>query len=381
MLADLTALKQILPSAAPSLGTGWSDSAGSGDGLIQGAALKRRPTIKDVAQEARVSHATVSYVLTNSPHADRISEETKKRVWEAVRKLGYRSNPIGRALKRGYTAQVTLLIVTWNLARSHSATAMAVSRAAIAHDLQCIVHVADSDYDAELFLRHSNPHNMGGILVLWDSPALMTSCLKDLAAEGLPVIDLLPDSPPGISTVTADREDAGYKVTRHLIEIGHRQIGVICDTTSRAKTSLRKLAGYRRALEEAGLEYDESLIENVTEFGFDGGYLGFARLVERHPDVTAVFCINDPMALGALVAASEQGRSCPSDISVVGYGDAPEACYWRPRLTTVSLSAEQVASRAIEMIIEKRRSGDMNAETVLVPGELIVRDSTAPPRR
>jgi len=331
-----------------------------------------------VAQEANVSHATVSYILSNSLHAERISEETKQRVWNAVRRLGYKSNPIGRALKRGYTSQVTLLIVTWNLARSHAATAMAISRAAVARELQSNVHVADSDYDAEAFLRRTNLHNTGGILVLWDSPALQTSFLNEIAAEGLPVIDLLPDSPLGISVVTADREDAGYKTTRHLIELGHKRIGLICDTASRAKTSLRKLAGYRRALEDANLPYDDSLVENVTEFGFDGGYLGYARLTARHPEVTAVFCINDPMALGTLVAASEVGRKCPDDLSVVGYGDAPEAEYWRPRLTTVSLSADRVAARAIEMIIERRKNPDMGPETILIPGRLIIRDSTGP---
>lgn len=331
-----------------------------------------------MAREANVSHATVSYILSNSLHAERISEETKQRVWDAVRRLGYRSNPIGRALKRGYTSQITLLIVTWNLARSHSATAMAISRAAVARDLQSTVHVADSDYDAEAFLKRTNLHNTGGILVLWDSPALRSSFLNQIASEGLPVVDLLPDSPPGISVVTADREDAGYKVTRHLVGLGHKRIGVICDTSSRAKTSLRKLAGYRRALEDAHIPYDQSLVENVTEFGFDGGYQGYTRLMTRSPDVTAIFCINDPMALGALVAASESGKKCPEELSVVGYGDSPEAEYWRPRLTTVSLSADRVAARAIEMIVDRRNAPDRGPETVLIPGQLIIRESTGP---
>ncbi len=340
--------------------------------------MDRKPTIKDVAREAGVSHATVSYILSNNPHSDRISEETKQRVWEAVRVLGYRSNPLGRALKRGYTDSVTLLIVTWNLARSHAATAIAVSRAAAVHDLALTVHVADGDFDAESFIKRSSLHNTGGILVLWDSPAMQSSQLRDLARDGVPVVDLLPDSPEGISVVTADREDAGYRVSSHLVSLGHRRIGVICDTASRGKTTLRKLAGYTRALQQAGIEYDPTLIENVTEFGFEGGYRGLPRLLERAPDVTAVFCINDPIALGALVAASEAGRACPGEISVAGYGASPEGEYWRPRLTTVALSAERVAQRAIEMIRQLRRSPDRGPETVLVPGELIARDSTGP---
>jgi len=340
--------------------------------------LDRKPTIKDVAREAGVSHATVSYILSNNWHADRISEETKQRVLEAVRHLGYKSNPIGRALKRGYTDSIILLIVTWNLARSHAATAMAVSHAAAVHDLAVNVHVADGDYDAEAFLKRSPLHNTGGILVLWDSPAMNDSVLRSIAADGLPVVDLLPDSPEGISVVTADREDAGYRVTNHLVSLGHRRIGVICDTTSRGKTTLRKLAGYSRALRQAGVEYDPSLIENVTEFGFDGGYQGFTRLMQRAPGITAVFCINDPIALGALSAAEDSGRACPGEISVAGYGASPEGEYWRPRLTTVALSADRVAQRSIEMVRQLRSNPERGQETVLVPGELIVRDSTGP---
>src|SRR5512142_1465351 len=95
----------------------------------------RRPTIKDVARAADVSLSTVSYILNDAPAAQRISEQTRERVWAAAQKLGYKLNPIGRALQRGYTNQVTLLIVSWNLASSHAATAMALSRAAAKQDL------------------------------------------------------------------------------------------------------------------------------------------------------------------------------------------------------------------------------------------------------
>src|SRR5215470_14986143 len=120
-----------------------------------------RPTIKDVARAANVSQSTVSYILNNARAAERISNQTKKRVWAAVEKLGYKINPIGRALQRGYTNQVTLLIVTWNLATSHAATAMAISRAASRHDLTLNVHVADDDRSAEAFVRSNIVHSLG----------------------------------------------------------------------------------------------------------------------------------------------------------------------------------------------------------------------------
>src|SRR5258707_6366270 len=206
-----------------------------------------------------------------------MTEATKLRVRAAVNRLGYQSNPIGSALQRGYTNQVFLLIVTWDLATSHAATAMAISRAAISQGFELTVHVADNDAEAEAFLKRRMLHNIGGLLVLWDSPAMRGSYLVQLAGEGLRVVDLLPDSTTGISTVTPDREDAFLQGTKHLIELGHRRIGLISDVLTRPKTTLCKVAGYRPALEAAGLKFEESLCGNITEIRFEDGMGGFPR--------------------------------------------------------------------------------------------------------
>jgi DNA-binding LacI/PurR family transcriptional regulator len=339
--------------------------------------LPPRPTIKDVARMANVSQSTVSYILNRTLASERISAQTKQRVWIAVEQLGYKFNPIGRALQRGYSNQVTLLIVSWNLAISHSVTAMAISRAAALHELALTVHVADDDASAEEFVRRNILHSQGGVLVLWDSPALQESSLRKLASEGMPIIDLLPESPEGISMVTADREEAGFRATRHLIELGHTEIGIIGDTVTRPKTTLRKLAGYRRALESANLPYREELVQNVTEFGFEGGQNGLTGLLGRCPAMTALFCINDAIALGAIDAASGLGRQCPADISVVGFGDSPEGSHWRPKLTTIALSSNRVAEHAVSLISELRQAKSPEPRSMLIPEELILRDSTA----
>ena len=340
-----------------------------------------RPTIKDVARAAKVSQATVSYILNNSRAAQRIRPETQKRVVSAAQRLGYKINPIGRALQRGYTNQVTLLIVTWNLATSHAATAMAISQAAAKRDLVLTVHVAEDDASAEAFIRRTVLHSLGGILVLWDSPALERSSLRQLGQGDVPVIDLLPGNGKGISVVTADREDAGYRATRHLLELGHRAIGFIGDADARPQTTLRKLAGYRRALKGAGIAYRSTFVQNVTEFGFEGGQLGLRKLLERCPGITALFCINDAIALGAIDAANELGRGCPRDLSVIGFGDSPEGRYWRPKLTTFALSSARVAEQAVQLILNQRQSGCLEPKTVLIPEELLLRDSTGGPLR
>jgi DNA-binding LacI/PurR family transcriptional regulator len=253
---------------------------------------------------------------------------------------------------------------------------MAISRAAALRGLALTVHVADDDSSAEEFVRRNALHHSGGILVLWDSPAFEKSHLLELPQEGVPVVDLLPGRANGISVVTADREDAGYHGTRHLIELGHPIVGFIGDTELRPQTTLRKFAGYRRALEEAGLPFDQDLVQNVVEFGFEGGQNGYAALMKRRPDVTAIFCINDAIALGAIDAAYEKGIRCPEDISVVGFGDAAEGRYWRPKLTTFALSSRRVAAQAIELIVRQRENGETEPKTFLIPEQLLVRGST-----
>jgi DNA-binding LacI/PurR family transcriptional regulator len=163
-----------------------------------------------------------------------------------------------------------------------------------------------------------------------------------------------------------------------LIDLGHRHIGLIGDVETRPKTTLRKLAGYQRALKSEGLPYAEACVQNVTEFGFDGGRRGFQNLIERCPNISGLFCINDAIALGAMDAARDLGRGCPADISIVGFGDSPEGSHWRPKLTTVALSANRVATTSLDLILERRKAPQQKPQTILIPEDLIVRESTGP---
>src|SRR5262249_19039363 len=157
-----------------------------------------------------------------------------------------------------------------------------------------------NDLEAEVFLKRRLLHNIGGLLVLWDSPAMRNSSLSRMAVEGFPVVDLLPDSPAGLSSVTPDRENAFLLGPRYRIDLGHRRIALISDTLMRPKTTLRKLAGYRRALEEADLDFEKELVVEVRDFGFEGGLGAYPVLMQRDLNVTAAICINDAIALGLI---------------------------------------------------------------------------------
>lgn len=335
-------------------------------------------TIKDVGREAGVSLATVSCVLTGSKYAERISPETKRKVLEAAQRLGYSRSPVGAALQRGYTNTIILLAVAWELADSHSQTTVSVSRAATRAGLSIVTHVAGDDREAVEFLEKVMSLQPYGLLLLWDSAGMPTQRLCDLRVQGLPIVDLVPSEVDGIASVTADREQGFYILTKHLVDLGHRRIGMVLDRASRWRTSNLKLAGYRRALDEAGIGFDEGLLQEVRSFGFEAGCEGFRNLIARHPDATAVVCINDPMALGAVASAQDMGIPVPGGISIAGYGAHKESGYFRPRLTTVAPSPEKIAENAIEVLIGMRTGDTDVPRLVCIRVELMVRESTGP---
>lgn len=342
----------------------------------------RKPTIEDVAREAGVSQTTVSFVLSRSEHAARISPETKQRIVEVADRLGYRRNAIGAALQRGYSDTVVLLAVTWELAMSHSDTTIAVTRATADLGLTTIVHVASDNFEASSFLQKVTSLNPYGLLLVWDTSTPPVQLLQELIQRGLPVVSVIPTSVEGVINVTADREQGYYEATRRLIELGHRKIGMILDTSTRWETSYRKEAGYKRALEEAGIEFDQTLLEEETGFGFEAGYEGMTNLLARRLDVTAVLCINDAKALGAIRRIQDIGLSVPEDISVIGYGASVEGQYARPKLTTLAVPSLEVAQKAVSVLTECRRNPERSVEPIYMPMTVIERESTGPaPRR
>ncbi|MCE5315312.1 MAG: LacI family DNA-binding transcriptional regulator [Armatimonadota bacterium] len=340
---------------------------------------KHKPTIDDVAREAGISQTTASYILSGSKHADRISFSTKQRILAAAKRLGYSRNSIGAALQRGYSDNIILLAVNWELASAHSKTMVSASRAAALSGLSTIVHVAGDDEEAALFLQNISSLNPYGLLLLWDSAAEPDLKILELRESGLPVVELIPCSTKGGICVTEDRKQGMFAATSHLIELGHRRIGFLLDLTSRWRTSSHKLAGYKKALYTAGIDFDESLLQETWGPYFESGKLGFRNLISRHNDITAVMCINDPMALGAIASAQEIGMRVPKDLSVVGYGNHDDSEYFYPKLTTLSVSAKDLAIHAVQLLQKIRTDVDCKPRSKYLPMEIELRESTSPP--
>lgn len=337
----------------------------------------RKVTIEDISRAAGASRTAVSFVLSGSENARHVSLEKRERILDAAVRLGYVRNSVATALQRGYSDAVVLLVVTWELATYHSDTVMSISRALAGNGLFSILHLANNDSEARSFLRSVSSLNPYGMLLLWESERIPVGGLAVLKDLGVPVIDLMPDGSLGLPSITEDREQAFFHATNYLIEMAHRDIAMIVETRTAKRSTQPKVAGYLGALEAADLRADRSLVVNAAGITFADGRKAIARLIHQHPEVTAVLCINDQMALGVVAGARDLGLEVPRDLSVVGYGAAKESTYSSPELTTLALAHGKIADLAVGSLLRSRTEAAYEPESMLVPMELVVRGSTA----
>lgn len=335
----------------------------------------RRPKGEDVAALAGVSRTTVSFVLNDRPGAN-ISPATRDRVLAAAAQLGYRPHASARGLAAGRSHTLGLVLRQSPEQVAEDAllaeTLRGLSSAARAERYRVLVEPfapTDSSYGD---LLRSN--RTDGLIV--SGPRIDDSELLALARDGAPIVlqGFIPDVE--IASVDVDNLAAAQTAVEHLIGLGHRAIGCITNAPLTYTAASARLAGYRRALSAAAIPIDERL---VIEAAFDAasGRRAMAELLTRAA-VTAVFVASDVVAFGAVAAIREAGLGVPADISVVGFDDIPLAAFFDPPLTTIHLPAHDLGRAAGTALLD-RIHGRPITDRTLLPTELVVRSSTAPP--
>ena len=318
--------------------------------------------------------------MAGSQQAERITPRTRRRIVAEARRLGYTPNAAALTLKRGYSDVIVLLVVGWDVVVSNSMATAELSRRAAEDNLAIIVHTEVDEERAIDFLRRVMALNPYGLLLLWDSDAAPTDRFRELVLLGLPVVDLIPSDAPGLMKVTPDRQQGFRLCARHLIDLGHRRIGILLNSTSRRRTSTHKLDGYKAALKEHNVPFDDDLVEELSGVDTEAGYEGTKKLLARRPDVTAVMCISDVVASGALAAAQDTNLAVPDYLSIAGYGADRGTDYLRPSLTTVRPPSAEIADHAIETLMRMREEPGCNPTSFYAPVELVIRHSTGPVR-
>lgn len=302
-------------------------------------------TLNEVAARAGVTAATVSNVLRNR---GRVGEETRARVLEAVDALGYRPHLAARALAEGRAPTIALMVSS--IANPfYPEFALAVERAVRRNGQFLIVcNTNDDPAEGRAYLDQIAGTISEGMLVT--NANLRLPDLLDATRRGVPVVLCMwerPDRPPaGLPCVAVDFRLAGRLAAQHLIELGHREIGVI-GGGSPGGVHAARFDGFADALRDAGLEIAAVAFEPDT---IQGGAVGARRLLERHPSLTALLATNDLPAVGAMQAAAELGRRIPDALSIVGITGIHLANDVRPALTTVEIPIEEAADLAVELL-------------------------------
>ncbi|SAL48149.1 LacI family DNA-binding transcriptional regulator [Caballeronia humi] len=330
-------------------------------------------TLTEVAKRARVTAATVSNVLRNR---EKVRPETAERVLKAISELGYRPNLNARALAEGRSS--TLALMLSNLSNPfYPEFVLAAERAArkAGHFLM----VCNTDDDAEIgraYLNQIAGTLADGVLVMNTDIAINELCIS--AMHSAPILLAMwehPEAPPALPCIAVDFARAGALAAGHLLELGHREIGMLvgdgCGGLQDARSN-----GFRAALREAGVETDTSA-ELVVRDSIDSGYAACMRLMASKPSLTAIFATNDLLAIGAGQALMSMGRAIPGDVSVIGITDIQLAHQVHPALTTVAINTTAIAELSIERLIRLIQQPSQAPEMVLAPPpELVVRAST-----
>jgi len=331
-------------------------------------------TLSDVAARAGVSAVTVSRVIRQP---ELVSVQLRERVDTAARELMYVPNQLASALASARTNTIGVVVPSLTngvfddyLKALHD----------VFMEVGFQVLVLNSRYDADdeerairtLLGQHPEAMIVAGIDQTPQAGSL-------LANSGIPVVQTMEigEDPIDIN-IGMDHGAAGHAATSYLLSLGHRNVGML--VARKDARALRRWGGYRRGMEEAGLDSESLVVSTPRPTTVALGSDLFGRLLERHPNTEAVFCVNDDLALGALFECHRRGIRVPEDVSIVGFNDLEFCAVCNPALTTISIPRYDLARRAAEIVLEIiRGSGNRPAEPRIDVGfELVVRGSTGP---
>lgn len=341
-------------------------------------ARRKRINIKEVARQAGVSTATVSRVINDHPD---VSNETRRLVAEVIANLGYQPSHLARSLIKGRSRTIGAVGSGMKYFGPSSIISAIEERASVlGYSLMLTLLRQPETNDVEQILFEMLSRHVDGII--WAVPEIGNNrdwVERTLSHIPVPMVFLSMQPRPGLSVIEFDNRSGGRLAAQHLIEQGYRSIGIITGPLN-WWAARQRLLGWQDALQEAGLPaWKDFIVEG--DWLSSSGELGLFRLLEKSPQVEAVFASNDQMALGALKAARFIGRRVPEDLAIVGFDDVPEAAYFCPPLSTVRqdmVALGHCAMKELGRLLDAAQEGQDGVEpkTIWIQPQLVVRESS-----
>ena len=327
----------------------------------------RRVTIRDVAEVAAVSVATVSKVI-NGRYG--VAVETSQRVQQAIDDLGYEASLAAQSLRNHKTNVIGVLVSDFEPFSSEVLKGAADALRGTGFEL--VVYSAGGRVGEHVGWERRYLSRLSGTLI--DGAVLVTPTVTDVN-YGAPIVAVDPHTgPTGMPTVDSDNWYGARLGVSHLLDLGHRRIGMITGRPDLQSAQLRE-SGYREALSDAGVPIDEDLIQ-LGAFDPDIAREAAHRLLIMPDRPTAIFAANDLSAITAMAVAAELGLRVPDDLSLVGFDNVPESALATPPLTTVEQPIRLMGQRAVEMLVKLIRGEPVDTNHIRLATRLVHRSST-----
>lgn len=329
-------------------------------------------TIYDVAREASVSMATVSRVVNNNPN---VKPQTRKKVFEAIERLGYRPNAVARGLASKKTTTVGVVIPDISNA-IFAEVARGIEDIANMYHYNIILCNADKKKDKEIRVINTLLEKqvdgllfMGGAVTEDHIQAFKTSSVPIVLCATTDVTDTYP-------SVDIDHIEAAEDAVSTLIQNGHRRIAMISGTLQDPSNGFARYQGYKNALEKAGIPFNEELVR-IGNYRYESGMEVTQHFLELQDKPTAVFAANDEMAIGAIHAIQDKGLRVPEDVSVISVDNVRMASMVRPLLSTVAQPMYDIGAVSMRLLTKLMKKESVMNSRVILPHEVILRQSVA----
>ncbi len=328
-------------------------------------------TMKEVADLANVSVATVSRVINKSGY---VRPELEERVFSAMSELKYQPSALARSLRRQETLTVGLLVPQVDLP-FFGALAFTIERSLFEHNYRALICSAEEDASKEnAYIQMLIRQRVDGVIMV--PTGHNTEGLRQLIDAGVPVVlvdrDLNID---GVSKVLSNNQQGGYEGMKHLISLGHRNIAIISALTH-TKSVAARIAGAHVALAEANLTPFAELYSASAPDQFEFGYRAMDGLLQKSTLPSAVFALTDVAAVGVMHAVARHGLNIPRDVSVLGFDNIPLAAFMLPELTTVEQPIREMGNTASHLLLDIMQRREHRPQSLMLNTRLIVRQST-----
>ncbi len=331
-------------------------------------------TRKEVAKLAGVSTATVSNVMGGSKF---VSDELKEKVLNAIEELHYIPSNAAQMLNTKRSNQLAILVSDISNPY-YGEIAAGMEESTKMHNY--ILSICTSEGNADNYINLLLGQNLAGIFLAITNETLEKKIIQKFVRHNIPIVcgqAKKAVSSTDFSTMEVDYDQAIYQMMRYLFDLGHRNVAYLVGLP--ADTHDSRLLTFKNSREEIGFSTDPSLLSYghfPYRTNFESGYKDMKRLLRERGDLTAVVCINDLMALGAMKAIREEGLAVPGDISVVGCDNIIFSESVTPSLTTINVPKKELGRRVAQQLFGEIETGNKSVESVIC--ELIIRESTGP---